>query len=326
MAPIVVLIDHTWDPQKVEVSKVVDIAQPGDVVHLLICPFVTTEKQYPMPDPVTRISHVTEFAYSWDDIVTILLRVKGTAEGNSAAVIIMDKEQAYGAMAIERMIHMCEQGRDLFEQRRLVQDKTDEAEVAKRRIAGLEHEVDTLLVKADVRQIETERLREAAAGWGGNKHDRNIQELELAMEKQRRGLEEKVRETKAKCSRLKARLNEVEGGGKSVSLADMRADIQKEEKRLDPAAKKKMLEDLALKWHPDNNPVMRMPARGPERPAPGGKRTHPIISSRKYLDAEVPPVGCPPLRKHLIIWSLTNCFAHLITDQLLRSRLNEPEA
>eukprot|EP00798_Chlamydomonas_sp_ICE-L_P019862 gene19863-26556_t len=147
--------------------------------------------------------------------------------------------------------------RDLAEQRSLLRDKRNEAEIAKWRVAGLEHEVNTLLVKADVRQIEKERLQVAAAGGGGNQQDRKIQELELAMEKQRRGLEGKVREAEAECSRLKVRLNKAEDRGESISMADVRADIQRAVAACpDPATKKKMYKDLSLKWHPDKKPVM----------------------------------------------------------------------
>eukprot|EP00798_Chlamydomonas_sp_ICE-L_P004227 gene4227-14341_t len=184
----------------------------------------------------------------------ILVRVKGTAEGNSAAVIIVDKEQNIGAVPIGMMIGICELGLALAEQKSLLQDIGNEAEVTERRIADLEHVVDSLLVKSDVRQIEMERLRVAAAGRA---HDRKIQELELAMEKQRRGLEEEVRETEAECSRLKVLINEAEVRRESISLAGVRADIQGEiEKCPDPAAKEKMLKDLILKWHPDKNPAL----------------------------------------------------------------------
>eukprot|EP00798_Chlamydomonas_sp_ICE-L_P025312 gene25312-10968_t len=158
--------------------------------------------------------------------------------------------------------------RELAELKRLFQDKGKEAEAAKRRIEGLEREVGALLVKADVRKVETERLRKveterlrvaaAAAGGGGNKQDKKIHVLELAMEKQRRVLEEKVRKAEAECNRLKICLDlKAKVRGESISLADVGADIQRGIASCpDPEAKKKMLKDLSMKWHPDKNPVM----------------------------------------------------------------------
>eukprot|EP00798_Chlamydomonas_sp_ICE-L_P025315 gene25315-10971_t len=166
-----------------------------------------------------------------------------------AAAVAGDKQQR----------NISELERKLGEKRKFLQDKGEEAEAAKQRIEGLEHEVDALLVKADVRQIEMERLRVAAtAGEGGNQQQKKIHALELAMEQQRRVLEEKVRKAEAECNRLKNCLDlKAEVGGESISLADVRAEIQKAAAKCpDPAAKRKMLNDLSLKWHPDKNPVM----------------------------------------------------------------------
>eukprot|EP00798_Chlamydomonas_sp_ICE-L_P004424 gene4424-14556_t len=152
--------------------------------------------------------------------------------------------------------------RHLTELRRLLQDRGKEAEAAKRQVGSLKFELGALLVKADARQIEMERLRVAVAAatttGGGNQQQREIQALKLAMEKQRRVLEGKVREAEAECSRLKFRLRcEAEVGGESISLALVVAEIQQAVASCpDPAAKKKMLKDLSMKWHPDKNPVM----------------------------------------------------------------------
>eukprot|EP00798_Chlamydomonas_sp_ICE-L_P004225 gene4225-14338_t len=114
MAPILVPIDPTLKPEQVAqvVSKVVEKAQPGDVVHLLVITYKHTEKLNHRSDAVMqadeerkdkaittasyiptldekKIAYLFNVAHSTADHETIALHIKTTAEEISASMIIM---------------------------------------------------------------------------------------------------------------------------------------------------------------------------------------------------------------------------------------------
>eukprot|EP00798_Chlamydomonas_sp_ICE-L_P019501 gene19501-26166_t len=114
MAPILVPIDPTLKPDQVAVvvSKIVEKAQAGDVVHLLVVTYKHTEQMNHRSDPVMqqneekadkevaeayyiptldekKISHVFEVAHATADHETIALCITKAAATISAGLIIM---------------------------------------------------------------------------------------------------------------------------------------------------------------------------------------------------------------------------------------------
>eukprot|EP00798_Chlamydomonas_sp_ICE-L_P025314 gene25314-10970_t len=125
-----------------------------------------------------------------------------------ARQINIDRIKAEAAESIQHR-RISDLEKDLAEQGRLLLDKGTEAEAAKRRIAGLEHEVDALLIKSEARHIQIDRLKAAAVA--ADMQQSRISDLEQNLAEKGRLLLDKETEAEAAMRRIAGLEHEVDG-------------------------------------------------------------------------------------------------------------------